>query len=383
MLRAGGGIARTIFREEHDIFRTSVRRFLEAEILPDYDQWEDEGQVPQSAWLKAGAAGLLCTTAPEAYGGSGTDRLFAAILDEELAYLGLRSVFFGLHSEIVAPYIINYGTEDQKRRFLPRMVSGESIGAIAMTEPSCGSDLKAIRTRAVRKGDHYVVSGQKTFISNGQTADTIVVAVKTSPDAGAKGVSLLVIEGSSPGLSRRRLRKLGMHAQDTSELFFDDVLVPAENLLGIEGQGFGMMMSELAWERMQIGVKSIAISEAALEWTLDYTKMREAFGRKIFDFQNTRFRLAELATETQIGRVFVDRCLVLANERRLDATTAAMVKCWTSEMTQRLLDQCLQLHGGCGYMWEYPIARAFADFRHQPIAGGSNEIMKDLIARTL
>jgi alkylation response protein AidB-like acyl-CoA dehydrogenase len=377
-------LPRPIFTEDHELFRRSVRRFLAEEVAPYYRDWERAGQVPASAWAKAGAAGLLCTSMPEEYGGAGADRLFAATIFEEICTGGFLGIHFGLHSEIVAPYILNYGTEAQKHRYLPRMATGEMVGAIAMTEPGGGSDLQAMRTTAIRNGDHYVVNGQKTFISNGQSAGIIVLAVKTDPAARAKGISLLLVEPTFPGFTHgRRLEKLGMHAQDTSELFFTDMRVPAENLLGEEGRGFPMMMTELAWERLQIAIGSIALCEAALGWTLDYTRERQAFGGRVFDFQNTKFKLAELATETEIGRVFVDRCLGLLLDGKLDTTTAAMAKYWTSDLGRRLLDECLQLHGGNGFMLDYPIARAFADFRFQPIAGGSNEVMKNLISRTL
>jgi alkylation response protein AidB-like acyl-CoA dehydrogenase len=377
-------LARPVFTEEHELFRSTVRGFIADEVVPHYRDWDRAGQVPREAWLKAGAAGLLCTSVPEEYGGAGADRGFAAVIFEEICSAGAIGLFYGLHSEVVAPYIVNYGTDAQKRRYLPAMASGEMVGAIGMTEPGGGSDLQALRTTAIRDGDHYIVNGAKTFISNGGSADIVVLAVKTDPSERAKGVSLLLVESTFPGFARgKRLEKLGMHAQDTSELFFNDMRVPADNLLGEEGRGFAMMMTELAWERMQIGIGTMALCEAALGWTLDYTRDRMAFGGRVFDFQNTRFKLAELATETEIGRVFVDHCLGLLLDGKLDSTTAAMVKYWTTDLCRRLLDECLQLHGGNGYMLDYPIARAFADFRHQPIAGGSNEVMKNLIARNL
>jgi alkylation response protein AidB-like acyl-CoA dehydrogenase len=377
-------LPRAIFNADHDAFRHSVRRFLDAEVRPHFARWEAAGQVDHSVWLKAGENGLLCMTMPETYGGAGVDRLFSAVLIEEIVGGGFLGLFFALHSDIIAPYIFNHGTEEQKRRWLPRMATGELIGAIAMTEPGAGSDLQGIRTTAVREGDTYRLNGSKIFISNGRTAGLIIVAAKTEGPERGKGVSLLVLEGDPPGFTRGPpLRKVGLHAQDTCELFFDDVCVPEANLLGGEGQGFSILMRELAWERMQIGISAMALAEAALRWTVDHTKARKAFGKTIFDFQNTRFRLAELATEVQLGRVFVDRCLQCVLRDELTTATAAMVKYWTSDLTMRLLDRCVQLHGGYGFMLDYDIGRAFANYRFQPIAGGSNEIMKDLIARSL
>lgn len=377
-------IERTLFKEEHEIFRESVRRFFERELAPHHEEWEEKGEVPRWAWKKAGEYGFLCVAIPEEWGGVGADRTYSIILMEEQYRLNLTGLGFALHSDIVAPYIHHYGTTEQKLAWLPKMASGDAIAAIAMTEPGGGSDLQAIRTTATRDGDDYIISGQKTFITNGQTADLILVACKTDKSEGARGISLIMVEADRPGFQRgRRLKKLGTKAQDTSELFFENVRVPATNLIGEEGRGFSYMMQELAWERMHVGIQAISSCEAALDWTIDYTRNRKAFGKAVIDFQNSRFKLAEMKTEIQVGRIFLDRCLELVLENKLDTTTAAMVKLWTSELQGRVLDECLQLHGGYGFMWEYPIARAFADARVQRIYAGTNEIMKELIGRTL
>lgn len=377
-------IERTLFGHEHEMFRQSVRRFFERELAPHHEEWEDKGEVPRWAWKKAGELGFLCTAIPAESGGVGADRKYAIILMEEQARLNLTGLGFALHSDIVAPYLDHYGTEEQKLAWLPKMTSGEYISGIAMTEPGGGSDLQAIRTTAIRDGDEYIVSGQKTFITNGQTADLFLVACKTDRSEGARGISLIMVEADRPGFERgRRLKKMGTKAQDTSELFFNDVRVPVTNLVGSEGKGFGYMMQELAWERMHVGIQAISCCEAALEWTIAYTKDRKAFGKPVIEFQNSRFTLAEMKTEVQVGRVFLDRCLELVLENKLDVTTAAMVKLWTSEMQGKVLDACLQLHGGYGFMWEYPITRAYADARVQRIYAGTNEIMKELIGRTL
>jgi acyl-CoA dehydrogenase len=377
-------LPREIFTSDHNLFRETARKFFEREIQPSHREWEKAGVAPRSAWLKAGAAGMLCVNIAEAYGGAGADRLYSAILIEEQARLGLSGPGFSTHSDIVAPYILNHGDEAQKQRWLPRMARGEAIGAIVMTEPGAGSDLKAIRTSAVRDGDHYVVNGQKTFITNGQCADLLVTVVKTDPAAGRKGISLLVIEGDTPGLSRgKNFEKVGMKAQDTCELFFNDMRVPVANRLGPEGDGFRMLVQELAWERLQIAIGGVATAAAALDWTIAYTRERTALGKKVAEFQNTRFKLAELKTQVQIAQVFVDRCLELATRGALDPATAAMAKYSCTELQFRACDECMQLHGGYGYIWDFPIARAFADSRVHRIYGGSNEIMKELIARTL
>ncbi len=375
---------RTIFASEHEMLRDSARKFFEQEIVPQHRQWENDGVAPRSIWKKAGEHGLLCVNIPEAYGGGGADRLAAAVLIEEQARLGLSGPGFSTHSDIVAPYILNYGTEAQKQKWLPAMARGEMIGAIVMTEPDAGSDLRAIRTTALQDGNDLVINGQKTFITNGVCADLLVMATKSGANTGPKDLTLVVVDGDRPGLTRGKpFEKIGMKAQDTCELFFDSVRVPASNILGAEGQGFALLAKELAWERLQIAVGAVATCHAALGWTRDYTRERKAFGKAVAEFQNTRFRLAEIKTEIQIAQVFVDRCLLEVNNDALDATTAAMAKYWCTELMGRVLDQCVQLHGGAGYMWDMPIARAYADARVHRIYGGSNEIMRELIARSL
>ena len=377
-------LPRTIFSSEHEMLRDSVRKFFDREVVPHHREWEKAGVAPRDVWKKAGASGLLCVALPEEYGGAGADRLGSAVLIEEQARLGLSGPGFSTHSDIVAPYILNYGTEEQKWRWLPAMAAGDMIGAIVLTEPSAGSDLRSIRTTAIRDGDELVLNGQKTFITNGQCADLLLVAAKSGAASGTKDLTLLVVEAASSGVTRgKNFEKIGMKAQDTCELFFDNVRVPVANILGEEGRGFPLLSKELAWERLQIAVGAVATSAAALYWTRDYTRNRKAFGTPIAEFQNTRFRLAEVKTEIEIAQVFIDRCLAEVNEDRLDVTVAAMAKYWCTELMGRVLDQCLQLHGGYGYMWEYPIARAFADARVHRIYGGSNEIMRELIARSL
>ncbi len=377
-------IPRTVFKEEHELFRKSVKGFIDREIAPHHTQWEKDGVVPREVWRKAGEAGLLLTGIPEAYGGAGANFLMSAIIIEELSKGLYSGPGFRLHSDIVAPYILHYGSEEQKRSILPRMARGEIITAIAMTEPGTGSDLQGIRTTAIRQGNELVVNGQKTFITNGQSADLIIVCAKTDPSAGAKGVTLVLVEADRPGFKRgRNLEKLGQKAQDTSELFFEDVRVPPSNILGQEGKGFQYLMQELPQERLIVGVAAVAIMEAALEWTLAYTRERKAFGRPIAEFQNSRFKLAEVATEVQVARVFIDKCLELHAEGKLDVATAAMQKWWTTELEGRVLDTCLQLHGGYGFMWEYPITRAYADARIHRIFAGTTEIMKEIVARSL
>jgi len=375
---------RTLFGEDHQIFRDTVRRFIDEEITPHHEKWEKDGQISREAWLKAGELGLLCASIPEEYGGGGVDRLYSIILMEELSKTGMSGPGFGLHSEIVAPYILRYGSEEQKQTYLPKMAKGETIGAIAMTEPGTGSDLQGVRTTAKKDGNELVINGAKTFITNGQMSDVVIVVAKTDPDKGAKGTSLVLVDAGTEGFRKgRNLEKLGMKAQDTSELFFDDVRVPMTNLLGEEGQGFVYLMQELAWERLQVAVGAVANMEGALQWTIDYTKERKAFGKSISDFQNTRFKLAEAKTQVTVARTFVDRCTELMLDGELDADTAAMAKWWTSELQCKVIDECLQLHGGYGYMWEYPIARAWADSRVQKIYAGTNEIMKEIIGRGL
>jgi acyl-CoA dehydrogenase len=377
-------IPRTIFSAEHELLRESARRFCEREIAPYHAEWEAAGQVSREVWRKAGSAGLLCMALPEEYGGSDADFRSSVVFIEELAKINASGPGFSLQSDIVAPYILHYGSEEQKRRWLPRLASGETISAIAMTEPGTGSDLAAIVTRAEPDGDGYAITGAKTFITNGVLADLIVVVAKTDPAAGSRGVSLFLVERDTPGFhGAPALKKLGLHAQDTSEFTMDRVRVPATALLGQAGMGFKMLMSELPQERMSIAVSAVASAEAGLNATIAYTRDREAFGKRVLDFQNTRFTLATLKAQIAMARTFVDRCIELLCEGRLDAATAAMAKLETTELQFRALDACLQLHGGYGYMQEYPIAKAWADARVQRIYGGSNEIMREIIGRTL
>jgi acyl-CoA dehydrogenase len=381
---ATGEPARPVLNSDHALFRDQVRRFIEAEITPHHRQWEQDGMVPRALWREAGRQGLLCGSMPEEYGGSSADFGFSAVLIEELTRAHASGIGFPLHSDIVAPYILRYGTEGRKREWLPRMAGGEVIGAIAMTEPGMGSDLKSVRTTARRDNEGYVLNGQKTFITNGQNAGLVIVIAKTDPAAGRKGISLVCVEEGTPGFTKgRNLEKVGLHAQDTSELFFDDVRVPAANLLGEEGQGFSYLMHELAQERLMIALRAAASMETMLAATIAYTREREAFGGKVFDFQNTRFKLADAKAQSEMFRVFADHCLELHLRGALTPERAAMAKLTGSEMQGRLLDDFLQLHGGYGYMWEYPIARAWADARVMRIYGGSSEIMKEIIARTL
>ena len=377
-------IQRTLFNEEHEAFRDTVRRFIDKEIAPYHAQWEEAGIVPRELWLKAGAAGMLCCTVPEEYGGLGLDYLFDVIVFEEMARSGFTGPGFLIHCDLVATYIKSFGTEEQKRHWLPRMVSGEAIGSLGMTEPHAGSDLKAIRTRAVRDGDDFVINGQKVFISNGQMCDVLVLATKTDAAAGAKGVTLFLVDTSLPGFRRgKNLSKLGMKGQDTSELFFDDLRIPASAMLGPEGKGFELMMTKLAQERLAQAIRSATVCETVVDYTQAYTAERKAFGKTIGDMQATQFKLAELKTEAVVGRTFTDRCIALFMEDKLDAVDAAMAKMWLSNLHCRIVDECLQLFGGWGYMWEYPIARAYADARIVKIAGGSIEVMKHIIGRKM
>jgi long-chain-acyl-CoA dehydrogenase len=378
-------IPRTIFAEEHHIFRAQCRSLFEKEFAPFHAQWEREGIVPRGVWKLMGDAGLLCTSVPEDHEGLGADKLTAVVMLEEFSDLGLTGMAlnFAMHSEIVTPYLLKYGSPQQKARWLPAMISGERIGALAMTEPVAGSDLQRMRTVARREGDGFRLNGQKTFISNGQHTNLTIVAAKTDPAEGAKGISLFLVEGERVGYSKgRNLEKIGLHSADTSELFFDDVRIPAENLIGDEGQGFRYLMQELPWERLQLAIVAVAACEAALRWTIDYCRERQAFGRSIASFQNTQFKLAELRTETQVARVFVDRCIGLSLDGKLDVETGAMAKYWTTDLQCKVVDECLQLHGGYGYMRDYAIGRAFVDARAQRIYGGTNEIMKEIISRT-
>ncbi len=376
---------RTIVDEEHLMFRDAVRRFVQHEIVPYHEQWEDDGIVPRSVWLKAGEMGLLCMDAPEAYGGLEIkDFRYNVILGEELIRVGASGPGFGLHNDVNMPYFLNFTTDEQKQHWLPKMISGEMITAIAMSEPGAGSDLQGVRTTAVRHGDHYIVNGQKTFITNGINSDAVITVVKTDPDKGHAGISLLVIERGMDGFERgRNLDKIGLKAQDTAELFFDNVRVPVENRMGEEGKGFTYLMNSLPQARLSIAMIAIAACEAALEMTINYCQERTAFGQPIGKFQNSRFKLAEMKTETEIGRVFVDRCIMALNAGTLTAVEAAMAKWWTTELQKRVVDQCLQLHGGYGYMMEYPIAKFYLDSRVQTIYGGTTEIMKEIIGRSL
>ena len=377
-------IKRELFSEEHDAFRDMVRKFIENEIAPHHAAWERDGIVSRDLWLKAGAAGMLCCTIPEEYGGAGADYLFDVVVFEEMARSGYTAPGFMVHCDLVATYVKSFGTEAQKKRWLPKMVRGEAIGALGMTEPHAGSDLKAIRTKAVRDGDDFVISGQKVFISNGQLCDVIVLATKTDSQAGAKGVTLFLVDTSLPGFKRgKNLEKLGMKGQDTSELFFDNMRVPASAMLGEEGKGFELMMTKLAQERLAQAIRSATVAETVVDWTVDYTANRKAFGRTIGDMQNTQFKLAELKTEAVVGRQFVDKCIATFMKGELDAVDAAMAKMWLSNTHCKIVDECLQLFGGWGYMWEYPIARAYADARIVKIAGGSIEVMKHIIGRQM
>ena len=375
--------------EELHIMRDAVAKFLQKEFVPFVDKWEKQGFVDRDAWLKAGEAGLLCASIPAEYGGGGGNFKHEMVLVEELSYANITGFGNGVHSGIVAHYINSYGSEAQKQKWLPKMASGEIVSAIAMTEPGTGSDLQAVATTAIRQGDHYVLNGQKTFLTNGITANLICVVAKTDPAESGKGISLIMLETESVegggGFSRgRNLEKLGMKAQDTAEIFFDDVKVPVENLLGgTEGKGFVQLMEQLPQERLIIAAGACAAIEKALRITSEYVKQRKAFGKRILDFQNTQFRLAERYTEAKLARVFVDDCAMKLAEGKLDDSSAAMAKWWTTQKQCEIVDECLQFFGGYGYMMEYPIARMYADSRIQKIYGGSNEIMKLLIAREI
>jgi alkylation response protein AidB-like acyl-CoA dehydrogenase len=381
-------IERSLFTTDHEAFRDSFRRFMDKEIAPHHEAWEEQGYVDREVWRQAGANGFLCMTLPESCGGAGADKLYSVVQMEELARAGFTGIGFGLHSEIVAPYILHYGTEAQKQTWLPRLASGEMVGAIAMSEPAAGSDLQGVRTTAIAQPDgSYLLNGSKTFITNGWHADLVIVVAKTDPAAGAKGTSLFLVERGMPGFEKgRRLKKLGLKAQDTSELFFDNVRVPADHLLGgpaMAGRGFVCLMEQLPWERLQIAITAVAAAQAAIDWTRDYVQQRHVFGQPVAAYQNTRYTLAELQTEVQVARVFVDKCCELAIQGLLDTATASMAKYWCSDLQCKVMDECVQLHGGYGYMWEYPITRAYADARVQRIYGGTNEIMKEVIARSM
>lgn len=379
-------LPRTLFNQDHDEFRRNVKRFMQQEVMPNHERWEEQQHVDRELWSKAGELGLLCMTIPEEYGGIGVDRVFSAVLMEEQMYAGATGPGFSVHSDIVANYIYSFGTEEQKQTWLPKMASGEAIGAVAMSEPGTGSDLQAVQTRAEKDGDDYVINGSKIFITNGYLADIVVVVAKTgNTGQGSKDTSLILVEATREGFSRAQpLKKIGMKAQDTCELYFDNVRVPQSNLLGeSEGHGFYQLMKELAWERLIIAILSVASAEAALQATLEYTRERKVFGQAVADYQNSRFKLAEMKAEISIGQSYVDRCIELSVKGELSQEAAAAAKLWTSELLCRVVDEGLQLHGGYGYMLEYPIAKAYIDSRAGRIYGGANEIMKELIARTL
>jgi len=373
-------IARTIFNEELDLFRKAVRDFFAKEIIPHHDQWEEQGHISREAWLKTGEQGFLLTEVPEEFGGAGVDFRYSAILMEELAHSGCSGPGFALHSDIVAPYILHQANDEQKKRWLPRMASGELISAIAMTEPGTGSDLQAVTTTAKKDGDDYLINGSKTFITNGYMCDLVIVVVKT----GDNEISLIMVEADREGFTKDKpLKKIGMKAQDTCQLYFDNVRVPQSNLLGVEGAGFMYLMQELPQERLLVAIIAIATAEEAYNRTVQYVQEREAFGRPIAKFQNTRFKLAEMLSEIQMGRIFIDKCIELHLKQELDVPTAAMAKYTMTELQCKVVDECVQLHGGYGYMWEFWIARAYVDSRAQRIYAGTNEIMKEIISRSI
>jgi alkylation response protein AidB-like acyl-CoA dehydrogenase len=375
----------SIYEQEHEDFRATARAFLEKEVKPFHEQWEKDGQVDREVWRRAGTAGLLCFDVDEQYGGAGVkDFRYNVVLTEEIIRAGASGLGFGVHTDVIVPYITTLANDEQKRRWLPGLVSGDLISAIAMTEPGAGSDLQGIRTSAVDKGDHYVLNGSKTFISNGILSDLVIVVARTDADAGHQGISLLVVERGMDGFERgRNLDKIGLKAQDTAELFFDNVHVPKENLLGAEGSGFVSLMENLPQERISIAAIAVAASEAVLDLCLDYAKTREAFGKPIGSFQHNRFLLAEMATEVHIARVFLNDCVTRLNAGQVDTSLASMAKWWTTELQTKVVDRGVQLFGGYGYMTEYPIAKAFVDSRIQTIYGGTTEIQKEIIGRML
>jgi len=377
-------IARTVYDNEHEQFRESLRKFLQAEAVPFHDQWEKDGQIDRALWQRAGEQGFLCPTVPEALGGLGADFRYNAVVDEEMSGMGLSGIGFGLHSDITVPYLVNHGNDEQHQKYMPGCLSGDIITAIAMTEPGTGSDLQGIKTTAIADGDDYIINGSKTFITNGQLADLIIVVCKTDPSKGARGTSLILVESGTAGFAKgKNLEKLGLKAQDTSELFFDNVRVPKANLLGQEGMGFAYLMQELPQERLNIAIGAMASAESILNQTVTYVQERKAFGSPIATFQNTQFKLAEIDAQLTAMRVFVDCCLELHLRGDLDAVTAAKAKLLTTELQGKVIDECLQLHGGYGFMWEYPVAKAYADARVQRIYGGTSEIMKLIIGRNL
>lgn len=374
---------RTAYDEDHNIFRDTVRKFCASEILPNADRWEEEGNVDREFWLRCGEAGLLCPTVPEAYGGLGLDFRYNAIINEEIAYAG-ATTGIPLQSDIIVDYIVEYGSEEQKQHWLPKMVSGEAVAAIAMTEPGTGSDLQAIRTTARRDGNHYVINGAKTYISNGQSADIVIVVAKTDPSLGAKGISLILVESTCEGYRKgRNLDKIGQNAGDTSELFFDDVRVPVTNCLGEEGKGFACLMNQLPQERLSIAIAAHACAQRAFDEAVRFTKDRKAFGKTVFDLQNTRFVLADMAAKLQVGWAHIDWAIKRHVAGQLTAAEASAAKLWHTELQGEICDRALQLHGGAGYMNEYPIARLWRDARVTRIFGGTSEIMKEVIGRSL
>lgn len=379
-------MSRPYLTEEHEIFRQSLRKFLEKEAYPYYEEWEKYKEVPRSFWKKLGEQGYLCPQVDEKYGGFNADFGFAVVLNEEMEKVGSGMVGIGLHSDITIPYIESYGTEEQKERWLPGAVSGDLISAIAMTEPGAGSDLQGVRTTAIADGDDYIINGEKTFITNGYSADLVVVVCKTDPNAkpAYKGISLIVVEAGTPGFKKgKKLEKLGQHANDTSELIFEDVRVPKSNLLGEEGKGFYYLMEKLQQERLMVAIQAQAAVERMLEITMDYVKQREAFGQTISKFQNTQFKIAEMATEIKIGRTFLDQLIVDHMKQKDIVTEVSMAKWWITDLAKKVATECLQLHGGYGYMEEYEIARRYRDVTVTSIYAGSNEIMKYIIAKNL
>jgi alkylation response protein AidB-like acyl-CoA dehydrogenase len=377
-------IPRKLYDADHDMFRDTVRKFLQAEAAPHHEQWEMDGMVSDEIWLRAGEQGFLCPTVPEEYGGVGADFRYNCIVNEEVARAGCTGLGWGVHSDVSVPYIIRYGSKEQKKKYLGRCVTGDLITAIAMTEPGAGSDIQGTKTSAVLEGDHYVLNGSKTFITNGLKAGLVIVAAKTDVSAGSMGISLFLLEDDMVGFTKgKKLQKLGLKAQDTAELFFQDVKVPQENLLGEVGCGFIYLMQNLPQERLTIAVGANGMCQSVLQATVDYTKERKAFGTNVAAFQNTQFKLAEMAAEISSAEVFLDRCTELLLEGTLDTVTASKLKLLATDLQCKVADECLQLHGGWGYMWEYPVCRAFADARVQRIYGGTNEIMKLIISRDL
>ncbi|MCM3056262.1 acyl-CoA dehydrogenase family protein [Caldibacillus thermoamylovorans] len=377
---------RLYLTEEHEIFRQALRKFLEKEAVPNYEQWEKNKEVPRSFWKKLGEQGYLCPQVEEKYGGLGTDFGYAVVKNEEMERVGTGMVGISLHNDIVIPYIESYGTEEQKQRWLPGALTGDIITAIGMTEPGAGSDLASIQTTAIRDGDDYIINGEKTFITNGYTTDLVVLVCKTDPKVNPphRGISLFVVEAGTPGFKKgKKLRKIGQHANDTSELIFEEVRVPRTNLLGEEGKGFYYLMEKLQQERLLVAIQCMASAEKMLELTIDYVKQRQAFGTTISNFQNTQFKIAEMATELQIGRAFVDRLILEHMKGKSIVTEVSMAKWWVSDLAKKIAGECMQLHGGYGYMEEYEIARRYRDIAVTSIYAGSNEIMKQIIAKNL